>query len=56
MRTLNQDQFSIIEKALISAIDYIDDSAEAICDSNYLAETDSVLTDLNYALELLRAR
>lgn len=54
MKTLNQDQISIIENALLSAIYYIDDTAEAICDSSYLAETSSVLTELNNALELLR--
>ena len=56
MRTLNQDQFRIIEDALLSAIYYIGDSAEAICDSDYLVETDLVLNELNNALELLRAK
>ena len=51
---INQNQVEVIEAALLASSDYISDNIEAICDDNYLEESEEVLSQVNYALDLLR--
>ena len=44
----------MIDAALLAASDYITDSIEAICDDEYLEESEGVLAQVNEALDLLR--
>ncbi len=51
---INQKQTEFIEVALLAASDYIANNIEAICDEDYLDESDCVLLKVNEALDLLR--
>ena len=44
----------MIDAALLAASDYITNSIEAICDDEYLEESEGVLAQVNEALDLLR--
>lgn len=52
---LNRNQYNLIEDALVSASFYISSSIDAICDEDYLRESENLLTQVNSALELLKA-
>lgn len=52
---INQHQAEIIEAALLASSDYIADNIEAICDEDYLEESDDILSQVNEALDLLRS-
>lgn len=52
--TINQNQAAIIDAALLAASDYITECIDAICDDEYLEESEEVLAQVNEALDLLR--
>ena len=52
--TLSQNQITMIDAALLAASDHITNSIEAICDDEYLEESEVVLAQVNEALDLLR--
>ena len=52
--TISQNQIVMIDAALLAASDYITQSIEAICDDEYLEESEEVLAQVNEALDLLR--
>lgn len=47
-------RLSIIENALLSASCYINDNIDAICDDDYLRESETVLSEVNKALDVIR--
>ena len=52
---INQNQVEVIEAALLVSSDYIADNIKAICDDDYLEESEDYLSQVNDALDLLRS-
>lgn len=52
---INSTQTKIIDAALLASSHYISDSIEAICNDDYLRESEEVLSQVNDALDLLRS-
>lgn len=54
MENKNKSQLSVIEDALVSASIYISNNIEAICDEDYLQESEMILAEVNNALDILK--
>lgn len=54
MENKNKSQLSVIEDALVSASIYISNNIEAICDEDYLQESEQILAEVNNALDILK--
>ncbi len=52
---INSNQIEIIDAALLASSHYITDSIEAICEDDYLWESEEILSQVNNALDLLRS-
>lgn len=52
--TIEETTLKEIEEALLSASDYIKDNIDAICDDDYMEESEAVLARVNAALDLIR--
>lgn len=52
---INQNQAELIEQALLASSYYIVDNISAICDDDYLEESENVLGQVDSALDLLRS-
>lgn len=52
---INQNQAELIEEALLASSYYIADNIDAICDDDYLEESEDVLSQVDSALDLLRS-
>jgi regulator of sigma D len=56
MITIEKTQLEKIKNALLSAFSYIDNDIEAICDEDYLAEAQQVLSQIEEALTLIKEK
>ena len=55
MITIEKSQLSVIEDALLSSSFYISNNIDAICDEDYLHESERVLAEVNNALNTINS-